>query len=94
MEIGKNTILKPNPDIIGRVVDNEAVLVMPKQGKVKVLNEVGAVIWELIDGQRSIQEIISKICSEFEIDQNTAEADTLNFIADLIAKELVVIENH
>jgi len=91
MKINNNVIPKSNPDIIGRVVDNEAVLVMPKQGKVKVLNEVGAAIWELIDGERSIQQIATELCTQFEIDPSTAEADTIKFIADLYEKELVSI---
>ena len=57
--------------------------------KVKVLNEVGAAIWEQIDGQRSVQEIVENICLQFEIDISTAEADTLQFIAELKDKELI-----
>ncbi len=94
MDIDKNTIPHPNPDIIGRVVDNEAVLVMPQQGKVKVLNEVGAAIWELVDGQRSIHQIAEEICTQFEIDQATAEADTLKFIADLVEREMVTLSSN
>ena len=30
------------PTVVGRVVDEEAVLVLPEQGQVKVLNQVGA----------------------------------------------------
>ena len=94
MEINKNTVPKPNPDIIGRVVDHEAVLVLPKQGKVKVLNEVGAAIWELVDGERNINQITNEICTQFEIDQAAAGADTLQFIADLYEKELVSITSN
>ena len=91
MEIDLNTIPRPNPDIISRVIDNEAVLVMPKQGKVKVLNEVGAAIWELIDGQRNIQHINEEICNQFEIDPTIANADIHRFIVDLIERDIVII---
>jgi hypothetical protein len=82
----------PNPDILGRVVDNEAVLVLPELGKVKVINEVGAAIWQLIDGKRNIQQISAEICEQFEIDPTTAEADTLRFIASLNERQIVAIE--
>ena len=94
MDIDKNTIPKPNPDIIGRFIDNEVVLVLPKQGKVKVLNEVGGAIWELVDGQRSIHQITDEICTQFEIDQSTAEADALKFFADLIEREMVTLSSN
>ncbi len=90
MEIDKNMIPKPNPNIIGRVVDNEAVLVMPQQGKVKVLNQVGAAIWNLVDGQRTILQISEEICAQFDIDPLTAETDTLKFICDLAERDIVI----
>jgi hypothetical protein len=92
MDIDINAIPRPNPDIIGRVVDHEAVLVMPKQGKVKVLNEVGASIWELVDGQRSILQITEEICMQFEIDHSRAQADALIFFADLLERDMVTID--
>ena len=91
--ISLETVPTPNPNVIGRIVDGEAVLVLPEKGKVKVLNEVGATIWELIDGKRSIQAIVAEICQEFEIDENTAQEDTLAFIDALIEREIVTLSN-
>ena len=88
------TIPIPNPQIIGRIIDNEAVLVMPQQGKVKVLNEVGAAIWHLMDGQRNVQQIVKEICRQFDIDQAVAETDTLNFIAILVEREIISTANN
>ena len=73
----------PAPGVVGRVVDAEAVLVLPARGEVKVLNEVGARIWELSDGNRTVREIANVICEEYEVDAAAAEADTLAFFKDL-----------
>ncbi len=81
-----------NPDIIGRLADDEAVLVMPQKGQVKVFNEVGAVIWELIDGKRDVGQIVEQVCSQFEVDRVSAEMDTLGFISELIKREIVFIQ--
>ena len=91
MKIDQSTIPQPNPEAIGRIVDREAVIVLPQKGKVKVLNEVGAAIWDLIDGQRSIQEINESICQQFDVDSHTVEVDTIKFISDLVEKEIVHI---
>lgn len=79
----------PNPQVVGRVLDGEAVLVLPRLGKVKVLNEVGARIWQLCDGSRTIQQIADVIQSEYQADQAEAAADTLAFIADLSSQGVV-----
>jgi hypothetical protein len=83
----------PAPGVLGRVVDAEAVLVLPERGEVKVLNEVGARIWELADGTRPVREIAKIICEEFAVDVDIAEADTLEFLEDLHGKEAISLAN-
>ncbi len=73
----------------GRLLENEAVVVLPEKGQVKVLNEVGARIWSLADGGRSVRDIAAIISTEFAVTPAEAEADTLAFIATLAAKDIV-----
>lgn len=75
----------PHPQVAGRVVNGEAVLVLPGKGQVKVLNEVGARIWELADGNRTVAEIVDCIDTEFDVARPVAEADTCAFIERLAA---------
>jgi len=90
--LGPDNIPIPIPDILGRVVDNEAVLVLPNLGKVKVVNEVGAAIWQLIDGKRNINQICTEICEQFDVDTATAEADILQFINELLERQIITIK--
>ena len=83
-----------NPDIIGKLAEDEAVLVMPQKGQVKVINEVGAVIWELIDGKRNIGQIVEEVISQFDVDPVSAETDTLNFISELKIREIVSLSDY
>jgi hypothetical protein len=73
----------PNATVVGCIVENEAVLVLPEQGQVKVLNEVGARIWTLADGHRTLQQIAAILSEEYVVDPTQAEADTLDFVAYL-----------
>lgn len=70
----------------GRLLDAEAVVVLPEKGEIKVLNEVGARIWALADGSRSVREIAILISTEYAVSSAEAEADTLAFVNDMIAK--------
>jgi len=85
----------PKTGVVGRVLENqdpaktEAVIVLPDKGQVKVLNEVGTRIWSLIDGKRTISDIIATIVKEYEVDINVAENDVILFLTDLKNKGVI-----
>ena len=83
----------PHSQVAGRVIDGEAVLVLADSGQVQVLNEVGARIWELADGTRSLAEIVDVVTSEFEVDAADATADVLAFVERLVAERIVVLRD-
>jgi len=78
-----------SPDVVARVVRGEAILVLAEQSKVKVLNELGTRIWELVDGQQSIRQIAARLCQEYDVDPAQAEQDTLDFLAELQGRGLL-----
>ena len=78
-----------SPDVVARVVRGEAILVLAEQSKLKVLNELGTRIWELVDGQQSVRQIAARLCQEYQVDSNQAEQDTLAFIAELHGRGLL-----
>lgn len=79
----------PNPAVVGRIVENEAVLVLPIKGKVKVLNEVGARIWSYIDGTRTVGDIIAMIQTEYAVNAQEAREDTCVFLSQLADREII-----
>lgn len=82
-------------DVLGRTIQNrpdnrlEAVLVLPSRGRINVLNEIGARIWSLTDGTRTVQEVAAAICVDYDIDQATAEKDTLDFLEALLDRGVI-----
>ncbi len=83
--------LYPHPaaNARGRLLEHEAVIVLPDKGEVKVLNEVGARIWTLADGSRSVREIAAEITSAYAVSPEQAQADTLEFLRELREKALI-----
>ena len=81
----------PAPNLVGRVVGDEAVLVLPGQGQVKVLNEVGARIWSLADGSRTVGQIAQEIRQEFEVEEAQAAADVQYFVDVLVQKGILLL---
>lgn len=88
-----NQIPKPIAGVTGQVVDGEAVLVLPDKGEVKVLNEVGARIWELADGTRTIGQIAEQLTEDFEVDIQKAQNDVVEFLQQLEQKGVIQLES-
>ncbi len=74
--------------VVTRKTGNEYVLVpvtdnIADMDSVYTLNETGAWIWEQIDGKRTVSEIITLLTDEFEIGNDTATADVLDFLTKM-----------
>ena len=75
-----------------RALDTEALVVDVKGGMLYPLNSVGARIWDLCDGARSVDEIVGVLAAEFEAPEPTIRADAIEFIERLADAKLVSIE--
>ena len=76
-------------DVVGRIYDQEGVLVNTRKAQIKVINEVGAYIWSIVDGVRSVQEIARAVSTQYDVELDQAEQDTLEFVRDLSQKGLI-----
>lgn len=85
-----NAIPAHAPGVISRLMDGEAVLVHPAQGKVRVLNAVGARIWELADGQRDVAALAQAVAAEYNVPLTQAQGDVDVFCADLVRRGVLV----
>jgi hypothetical protein len=82
------SILTHSPSVVTRKTGNEYVLVpvtdnIADMDSVYTLNETGAFIWERIDGKKSVEEIIKAMTEEYDIDNDTATEDVLQFISKM-----------
>lgn len=66
------------------------VLLNPETGQYYRLDEVGARIWELCDGARSVSDIVGVLCDEYDAPPATVEADTRDLLAELAGERLVL----
>jgi len=55
----------------------------------RLSNEVGAFIWEQIDGRKSVTQVVEAVHGEFEVGLEQAEKETSEFIAGLEAAGMI-----
>ena len=70
-EIAGETIIVP---IKGRVGDLDSIY---------TLNEVGTLIWQLIDGQRNIGQIVQSVRQTYDVESDELTRDTFDFLISL-----------
>lgn len=80
------------PQVVSRLVDEVMIILLPEIGEVKVLNEVGARVFQLVDGFTSVAEIAAKIAAEYQVSAEQAERDTLEFLRELQTSRALTIK--
>ena len=77
-----------SPSVVTRKTGNEYVLVpvtnnIADMNSVYTLNETGAFLWELIDGENKIEDMVEAVIREYDIDEEAATADVFEFINEM-----------
>ena len=85
------TYPEPHPQTAGRVIDGEAVLILSDSAEINVLNPVGSRIFELIDRETSLEQIVETIVREYNVDRSDAERDTLTFVKELVDHQVLIL---
>ena len=84
-----DNIYKKDSNIVYRRIANEYILVPIKQqvadlNCIYILNEIGALIWELIDGKSNIEKILKGVTAVYDVDEGKAKDDIIFFINQLL----------
>lgn len=82
-------IFETKSDVRYRVVDREAVVVRQSELEVLTLNEVGTRVLELLDGNRTLKEVLDRLEGEFDVGRQTLERDVVVFLKSLVEAGVV-----
>jgi len=72
-----------------RLIAGEAVILSLDTKVLRGLNAVGSRVWDLIDGRRTLDDIVDVIVGEFDVERPQAARDVETFLRQLIDKGLV-----
>lgn len=90
-----SSIYRRAENIVSRDIAGETILV-PIRGNVAdmqhifTLNSVGVYIWEQLDGNTKLKDILDSLLVHFEVNREQAEQDILDFIDQVVESNLVV----
>jgi methyltransferase-like protein len=83
----KDVLIKKE-DFVARKIDSEYLIVPIKNNiaemdRVYNLNEVGAFIFEKIDGNNNVEDIIRAVIEQFDIEYEVAEKDVIEYLLEI-----------
>jgi hypothetical protein len=84
MDISNRYFIK-GKDLVTRSIAGETIIVPIKNkvgdlDSIYTLNEIGTMIWELIDRKKSVSEIAEAVCDAYDVTPEEALKDTFDFL--------------
>ena len=78
-------------NFVEKSIGEEKVLVplcnnVADMNKVFNLNEVGSFIYDSIDGEKSVEDVVNKLQCTYEVSRETVLSDVKDFITDMVSK--------
>lgn len=91
--IRMDSYISRNSKTAWQTIDEKTLIVTPTTSTLHVLNRTGTRVWELLEKRAKMEEIVNKICTEFEVEEERAKKGIFKFIKELSDKGVVIIEN-
>jgi len=96
--LAEGVIFRVADAVVRRDVAGETFLV-PIRGHVAdlqelfIVNEVGAWLWDRLDGRRRVDDLVADVVSEFEVSEQQAKKDVSLFLRQLTDAGLIESED-
>lgn len=89
--IENDTRFRKNPQVVYRELAGEGgVLLHLETAQYHAVNETGLAIWELLDGERTVSDVVADLRASLDEDPDALEEDVVEFLAALSARGLAL----
>jgi hypothetical protein len=89
-------IYVPSEKIVARTVMDEVLIVPLVAGMgesddegLYTLNDTGQAIWERLDGQRNLKDVVAALAAEYAAPAGEIEADVLGLVGELLGRGIL-----
>jgi hypothetical protein len=92
--ITQATKVRQSPQVAARELsaDEGAVLLHLETAHYHGVNPVGVLIWELLDGERTVSDVVDAVRAQVQGAPPQLENDVLQFLNDIHERGLVVVD--
>lgn len=90
-QINRETIIKRSESLLSNDLGNDVVMMDIEQGAYYGLEEVAARIWKLTETPVSVNSMCEKLTAEYDVPENKCLEEVMDFISDLLSRNIVQI---
>lgn len=84
LKIGMDSCLSVNPALVLRIEDDDCALLFdPDNGQVQMLNSTAVAVWQLLDGKRSLGQVVDCLKGMYEGIDDMAARQVLGLMESL-----------
>ena len=88
--LADDTYLRRKEQVIAQENSGTLVLFNMDDGQYYSMNEIGSRIWELCDGSRSVGQVVSILCEEYDSPAEIVNRDALELLEELVVADLLM----
>ncbi len=88
MELSDSTQFVRDPDVLGADVGPDHVLLSPELDYVG-LDIVATRIWHLLEDPQSIDELVTTLSEEYDVDEQSCRTDVRGFLESLLSFKVI-----
>ena len=90
-----HNFISPNrAEVTSKVMDGEAIMINLANGIYYSMDKVGGKIWECIEREQSLEEIIQTIVASHDVSQEQARKDIDVLASQLLEENLIVLKEN
>ena len=82
--------LKRNPDLVAAEMDGDVVMMSVESGAYFGLTGIAPQIWEALETPKTFEDLLGKMFSLYEVEDEVLRADLTTFVADMQKNGLIL----
>lgn len=92
LELTAESLISAHPEQLSSDLDGETILLQMSSGLYYGLNEIGAVIWEMIQTPHQFQDIQEKLLETYEVAPEVCKQEVTKLVSELYEAGLVEVK--
>jgi Coenzyme PQQ synthesis protein D (PqqD) len=82
--------LRAGEEVAAKVIDGEAIIINLANGMYYSMDKVGALIWEMLEGEHSLEEVVTAVAARYDVSREQAQADVERLATELLQENLLL----